>query len=69
MFLSSNDLIFLTGYKYAAKQISWLNERGYKYELGADGKPRVLISFVEGILGNRKSRQFSNEPDIQALFR
>jgi len=68
MFLSTNDLQALTNYKYAAKQINWLNDHGYKYDIAGDGKPRVLKEYIEEILGASKTKRYrSNKPNLEAL--
>lgn len=51
MFLSREDLIELTGFRYAAKQIAWLKENGFLFEVGGDGRPKVLRSYVVSRLG------------------
>ena len=51
MFLEPKELHNLTGFKYAAKQIRWLQENGYIYEVGGDGKPKVLRSYVVTRMG------------------
>ena len=68
MFLNSVVLRSLTGYKYAAWQIEWLKSHGYKYEIGADGHPRVLKLYIEAMLGiNDKRLHRSEYPDLAAL--
>jgi len=44
MFLSSEDLHDLTGYKSARKQAEWLTGNGYHFDLRADGRPNVLLA-------------------------
>jgi hypothetical protein len=51
MFISSNELAELTGYKVGFYQAQWLKDHGYPYELTISGKPRVLRAFVEKRLG------------------
>lgn len=51
MFLKRQEIIELTGYKYRNKQIRWLADHGYKFDVAADGSPKVLITFVEAMLG------------------
>lgn len=40
--LSRGELLELTDRRQAAAQIRWLQNRGYKYEIGASGHPKVL---------------------------
>lgn len=51
MFLTEEDLATLTGRARAKEQIEWLRQRRYPFEIGADGKPKVLRSFVNAKLG------------------
>jgi hypothetical protein len=51
MFMTSQEIIDLTGFKYAAKQIDWLKENGFLFEVGGDGRPKVLRSYVVNRLG------------------
>lgn len=47
MFLTPDQLHELTDYKRAADQIRWLREKGYPFEIGASGRPKVLSSMIE----------------------
>ena len=44
MFLSSENLRELTGYKSGRKQAEWLSSNGYAFDLRADGRPNVLLA-------------------------
>jgi len=45
--LSRDELIELSGYKRRDRVAVWLAGRGYKFEIAADGWPRVLRAAVE----------------------
>ena len=45
-FLTRQELIEMTGAVKRPVQIRWLLERGYRFEVGADGNPKVLWSAV-----------------------
>jgi hypothetical protein len=51
MFLSDADLKDLTGYQRPAPIKRWLAKNGYRYEVAANGWPRVLKAAVEARLG------------------
>lgn len=51
LFLTSDELHELTGYKVGHYQAHWLMTHGYPYEKTISGKPRVLRAFVEKRLG------------------
>ena len=52
MFLTDAELIALTGYQRPAFVIRWLSQYGYRFEIAANGWPRVLRAVVEARLGN-----------------
>lgn len=51
LFLTPPDIQALTGYQRAHDQIRWLRQRAFIFELGADGRPRILRSYVERRMG------------------
>lgn len=70
MFLSQDDIKQLTGYKKAVCQIKWLRSNGIKHLVGCDGKPRVLASQIESVMGaNIKPMKRRAEPNEDALSR
>lgn len=64
MFLKRQEIIELTGYKYRNKQIRWLAEHGYKFDVAADGSPKVLVAFIEGMLGFNIPSMKRKPPEI-----
>lgn len=52
LFLTSSELLELTGYKLASKQSSWLANHGYFVEINARGIPRITYSQVEEMRRN-----------------
>lgn len=64
MFLTREEIINLTGYKYRNKQIQWLLNHGYKFDISADGSPKVLIAFVEALLGYEPSKHKRKPPEL-----
>ena len=68
MFLSQYELEALTDYKYACKQIEWLKERGYKYDVAANGRPKVLKMYVLDLFGwTSKSLRKKTYPNFKAV--
>ena len=68
MFLTKLELQDLTNYKYYRKQIAWLRNRGYRYDIGANGQPKVLRSYVEQALGyNAKVLSRDIAPDFEII--
>ncbi len=48
--LSQQELRDLSGYQQCQRIRGWLGKNGYRYEIGRDGWPRVLLSAVESKL-------------------
>ena len=42
MFMTPDNLVELTDRKRVSDQISWLCQRGYRFEVSATGRPKVL---------------------------
>lgn len=55
MIATKKDIEALTGRKWKSCQIEWLRENAYPFEIGADGRPKVLVSVIEDRLGGSKS--------------
>jgi hypothetical protein len=51
MLLTHAELQELTGYRLPAHQIRWLRDHRWAFEVGGDGKPKVLRSHAERRLG------------------
>lgn len=70
MFLTSDDIEELTGYKNHAKQISWLARNGIKFLISGDGKPKVLQSQIELLIGGTSApSRRKTEPNFERLER
>lgn len=65
MFLTPSDIHALTGYHRAYDQIRWLKARHWVFELGGDGRPRLLKSYVERMLGGVESAVPAREPKLK----
>jgi hypothetical protein len=68
MFLTKDEVADLTGCKIRDRQMRWLASNGYKYEVGMDGVPKVLRSFVESRLGFEGSRAQVRRPNFEVLI-
>ena len=66
-FLTRQDLIVLTGAVKRPVQIRWLLERGYRFEVGADGNPKVLWSAVNARLGEGAAPSRRKRPNWSAV--
>jgi hypothetical protein len=64
MFLTFDELVELTDRKQVARQIEWLATNGFKFELSAAGRPKVLVAEVEARLLSRPRQRRQEEPDF-----
>lgn len=73
MFLTAEELRELTGYVYRSRQIEWLRNRNWKFEINARQLPKVARSYFESRLGGANSKQTIDlstplaKPNFQAL--
>ena len=47
LFLTTDELAELTGYRVAKYQREWLRNRGWRFETNAAGAPRVARAYLE----------------------
>lgn len=73
MFLTAEELRELTGYTYYCRQIDWLRNHNWKFELTAQLRPKVARSYFESRLGGGSAKQdvkaeaLPVRPNFQAL--
>ncbi|OGT30450.1 MAG: hypothetical protein A3E87_01825 [Gammaproteobacteria bacterium RIFCSPHIGHO2_12_FULL_35_23] len=67
--LTQEDLINITGGRYATKQIKYLREHNIPFLIGSDGKPKVARQYIEKILGLSISltKERRREPNFKNL--
>ncbi|UFT92864.1 DUF4224 domain-containing protein [Pectobacterium carotovorum] len=51
--LTNDELVELTGYKYASKQCDALRRSGISFIVRKDGRPRVTWSHVNAVLNGK----------------
>ena len=68
MFLDRTEPHELTDYVRPSGQIRWLAANDYPFEVGRDGYPKVLTSFVEKRLGGSlPAKHTRNRPRFEAI--
>jgi len=67
MFLTSDEIQELTGFKANHKQCEWLSSHGYPFDTTRSGRPKVLRSYIEQRLGMQQLPQSVFTPDFSAL--
>lgn len=58
MFLNSQQLQDMTGYRHHASQVKWLVKYGYSFDIRRDGRPNVLIDQIK----ERQCKNFESTP-------
>lgn len=69
LFISDDDLATLIGLHKSPSQIRWLTERGWKFAIGASGRPRVARDeFNRMMVGNNAAGKGGRKrPNFEAL--
>lgn len=67
MFLTDDELFELTGYKSAQKQVKWLINRGWVYQLNRIGRPKVDREYCRSKMGNKAAEVATVEPNWAAI--
>jgi len=69
LFLTSDELHELTGYKKPGKQLAWLRGQGFIFRVAADGYPRVDRSHYLKLMGGMDgaSQHAKTHPDFSSL--
>ena len=62
MFLTQEEIRELTGLAYNKRQVTWLAERGYKFEITVAGVPKVLRAHLEERLGGMANKKQQEQP-------
>ncbi|MFC0349384.1 DUF4224 domain-containing protein [Undibacterium danionis] len=64
MFLTEDEIRELTGYSYCSRQIEWLRNNNWKFEITAQKRPKVARSYFEFRLGAAFSSRVG-EPHVE----
>lgn len=62
--LKPEEVAELTGYTYPAYQLRWLRDNRWAFEVGGDGRPKVLRSYAIRRLGGDPP-EAAPEPELQ----
>jgi hypothetical protein len=65
MFLTELEIQDLTDRKFPSKQREWLDAHGWKFVVGASGRPKVSRSYAEEKLGCAANK--ASAPDFSAF--
>lgn len=63
MFLTNEELKELTGYSFRSRQIEWLRNHNWKFEINARNLPKVARAYFEIRMGAGFPKETVNIPD------
>lgn len=67
MFLTVDELKDMTGYQRHADQRRWLTDKGWTFEVSANGKPVVARSYAESRIGASHQSAPVWKPNLSAF--
>ena len=67
-FLMPEEVVMLTGFKLAKKQIRWLSSKGWRFEINGNRRPILARKYAEKMLGcGEVEAPSSAQPNFNAL--
>lgn len=67
IFLTSDELEALTGFKTPARQVEWLRKKGWRFEINGNRRPIVARKYTEKMLGCGAPEESAYRPNFAAL--
>lgn len=67
IFLTSDEIGILTGFKTPARQVEWLRTKGWRFEVNGNRRPIVARKYVEKMLGCGTPEVNVYKPNFAAL--
>lgn len=67
LFLTSEEIWTLTGFKTPARQVEWLRTKGWRFEINGNRKPIVARKYAEKMLGCGVPEESAYRPNFAAL--
>jgi hypothetical protein len=66
-FLTGDELETLTGFKSAGRQVNWLRDKGWRFEVNGNRRPVVARKYAENALGCGVPEEQGFRPNFGAL--
>ncbi len=67
LFLTSEEIGTLTGFKTPKRQTEWLKNKGWRFEINGNRKPIVARKYTEKMLGCGVPESNAYQPNFEAL--
>jgi len=68
LFLTSEEVGTLTGFKSPARQVIWLRQKGWRFEVNGNRRPIVARKYAEKMLGCGIPEETLYRPNFAALL-
>lgn len=67
LFLTSDEVCILTGFKISRRQVQWLRTKGWRFEVNANNRPIIARKYAEKMLGCGIPEEAAYKPNYAAL--
>lgn len=67
LFLTLEELSQLTGFKTPARQVEWLRNKGWRFEINGNRRAIVARKYAEKMLGCGTPEQQGYQPNFSAM--
>lgn len=67
LFLSTDEVVTLTGFRLPSRQVEWLKRKGWRFELNGNRQPIIARKYAEKMLGCGSSDGPAFAPNFAAL--
>lgn len=67
LFLSTDELETLTGFKTPVRQVEWLRTKGWRFEINGNRRPIVARKYAEKMLGCGVPEERGYRPNFSAM--
>lgn len=67
LFLTQDEVGTLTGFRTPARQVQWLRQKGWRFEVNGNRRPIVARRYAEKMLGCGVPEDTGYRPNFAAL--
>lgn len=68
LFLTPEEVEQLTGFRAPARQVAWLRDKGWRFEINGNRRAIVARKYAEKMLGCGTPEESSYRPNFAALM-
>lgn len=68
LFLTPEEVEQLTGFRAPARQVAWLREKGWRFEINGNRRAIAARKYAEKMLGCGTPEESSYRPNFAALM-